>query len=269
MLEIHYISKYYLIALRIDERPPRLYMHRGIEYGKRPLVGAKTADSEIDRAGLRIMTTLGRGESFFHCVRNHFVEFNRETQADDIEEMRRRTVDYLLFDARGINFCAAVALDIDISMLRRNNPGNKKTWPVMECFYAISNLYNLKVTVFKNFFANKRWYHEVHEYWPHQTEGPDYPPTPSADWMCVKYSAGHFELLLPKSAGKRKLLTHSFSTPVKSSRPSKVTTPPCQCVGPCGTRSCICFKEGRVCTAECHPLSIGICENVSCSFASG
>ena len=229
-------------------------------------------DEYIARAGLEIMKTPGGGQCFFHCVRNHLIAFNR--RADQIGDMRNDLVNYLIFDAIGKLFKDACMSDIDIAMLRRVSQNNKSTWPTTECFFVISQLYNLKVTVFiQSEFQNKEGevfeYNQINEFWPRSSaEGPDYPPVPSADWLCVKYSDMHFELLLPKNARKAfskkrrrgpiELCTTSVLAHAPAHEPSLRS---CNCMGQCRTRGCICFKEKRRCNVGCHLLNIGICEN--------
>ena len=255
--------------------PERIIYHDGIQFGGRSITTGSTANESIARAGLEVIKTPGKGQCFFHCVRNHFIEFNRHSDAHSIEEMRNDLVNYLIFDERGKHFKEACMTGIDVSMLRRMGSSNRSTWPTAECFFAISQLYSLKVTVFtESEFTNTQGdvveYHQIYEFWPHTlAEGPDYPPVPSADWLCVKYSNEHFELVLPKNARKaatkkrkRGPIESATTSDTAHGLPQDPTTfRSCRCTGQCRTRSCICFRENRRCNVNCHLLNIGICEN--------
>lgn len=220
-----------------------------------PLTGSD-ACAAVDQAGLKIVKTPGNGECFFHCVRNHLRLFC-DKPVDDLHQMREKCVNYLRFDDLGIRFRQAFLTTIDISMwLRPGDLKNPATWPNSDCYHAISNLYNLRVTVFSIGPDNA---HAVYDYWPCTTNQPnDYPPVPSADWLCVFFRKAHFDLVLPKEMsarpGKRKFQAEAFITPDKSGKAS------CRCKGDCGGNRCVCLREGRACSAYCHPHNT-ICEN--------
>lgn len=75
------------------------------------------------------------------------MEFNRGDEADELSEMRRRLVNYFRFDRHGQLFIKqALMCEVDVGLLLRCNPRNRNTWPPAYCYYAISNLYNLKVS---------------------------------------------------------------------------------------------------------------------------
>ena len=108
--------------------------------------------------------------------------------------------------------------------------------------------------------GKKMNYYELHEYWPvTASDRPAYPPVSSAESMCVKFEKDHFDLLLPKKR-QRSTPSDSFVTPKKYGRPLNLM-PSCKCKGQCGTRGCICFRDGRECSVNCHPLNVGNCEN--------
>ena len=224
-----------------------------MNWGIRPLPG-KTAIGEIQRVGLKIINIPGDGDCFFHTVRNHLIEFDRGTDvAGDNTEMRRQLVNYLRYDQEGKRFYEKAMHGVNIGLLLRCNRRRTNTWPPVECFYAISNLYNMNVTIYLTQVEDNKAYHSVHEYWPLNSSRPTYPPVASANWMCVRYNAEHCELLLPINRNrKRKLPVKSFITPVKASKPAR-STHLCQCNGSCKTRTCICIKEGLECSTSCHP----------------
>ena len=239
----------------------RIHLLEGFGYGSRSILPPSTARTEISRANLRISPTPGKGLCLFHAVRNHLMEFNLPT--DPVAEIMKRMVDFFRYDPHGRDFKYSAMQDVNVNMILRCKAQDPETWPTIECFYAISNLYKLKVTVFvTHTLPRGEIGHGILEFWPIEDgDGPDYPPVPSAEAMAVKYEKQHFALLLPKDRGpKRKFSALSYLTPVKSGQPSYPTTRSCRCRGHCGTRTCSCIKSKRPCTTACHPGNDN-CEN--------
>lgn len=241
--------------MHVDETLPSIQLLEDINWRVRPLP-TTIPDAEIARLGLRIIPTLGGGQCVFNVLRNHLVEFNRGSEAGDNQWMRKKLVDYLTYDPEGIRFRNAAMKDVNVRLLLRCHPRQRTTWPTIECFYPFCNLYNLKVTIFVTVYQKKgeKCFYEVQEFWPQNSPCPEYPPVPSENWMCVRYD-GKFEnceLLLPKRTRKRKS-AQSLKTPEKSGRPPRSRRVCCQCKGYCGNWNCICLKEGRECSKECHP----------------
>lgn len=155
-----------------------------------------TCLKEIRQVGLRVVPTPGKGECLFHTVRNHFIEFGREI--DDIGALRKRVVDFLLHDESAISFASFFMGDVDIRKLYECEANDPTTWPTIDCFYVICQIFHVKVTLFASFAAGKL--HEVRCFWPINGSPPSYPPVPAKDWICARYvgdKVNHIELLLP------------------------------------------------------------------------
>ena len=143
---------------------------------------------------IKVIENLGRGECLFFVVRQHLKAFTFFEHR--VETLRTKVADYLLSSAMGKEFLQKYHQDVDANSLAEN-VGNRSSWGGPETLLAISQLFNVHITLLS--FIREGTVPYVSKYWPVS----DVPPStntlqaPSANHMVVQFEDNHYTLLLP------------------------------------------------------------------------
>lgn len=224
-----------------------------------------TVSEEIRRLRLVVTPTRGEGECLFYATCDH-LSLHRGHNMDP-KQLRRAMVEFIQQDRVCQEFFQSwMSGDVDITKLYECDVNDQTTWPPPEVCFALSQMLRLKITIFLSLKPRKGFPSQcqIMEYWPSNQTSPEYPPMPSSDHMCLKYSEQrvHFELLLNKEHFRT---LRTFRTPDRptttskslatkaSKRPRQSYSEFCRCKGYCATKSCSCNRMGRECTSACHP----------------
>ena len=144
---------------------------------------------------LKVIENPGGGECLFYVFRQHWKAFNHF-------EYRTKTVrlmlsEFLSQNELGIAFLKYYHQDVDVNDLAINR-GNRSSWGGPETLLAISQVFNVQVTVL-SYIRNTTMMPYLTKYWPSSSEPPERNdlPSPSASSVVIRYEKLHYTLLLP------------------------------------------------------------------------
>ena len=159
---------------------------------------SETEDSchtEIEEV-MRCLKTIGnggRGDCLYHVLRQHIKAFFK--REFNVEDLRLRIYAFLSEEELGKDFLRTYHPDINPDDLR-SNLESKVSWGGPESFFAISQIFNMKVTVY-SYIRDQDKPPYISRYWPLAQQAYANLPMPSAFSMSVKYASSHYMLLLP------------------------------------------------------------------------
>ena len=143
---------------------------------------------------VRIIDNPGKGECLFYVIRQHLKVFTLLEYR--LDSLRRMIAEFLLINQLGKEFLRRYHPDIDAHALSINT-GTRSSWGGPETLLAISQLFNLQVTVLS--FVRKGTAPYITKYWPVSDVPPprDTLSEPTANNMVVRFQNLHYTLLLP------------------------------------------------------------------------
>ena len=159
---------------------------------------SETEDScqnEIEEVmrGLKTIGNGGRGDCLYHVLRQHIKAFFKREYK--VEDLRLRIYAFLSEEELGKNFLRTYHPDINPDDLR-GNLESKLSWGGPESLFAMSQIFNMRVTVY-SYIRDQDKPPYISRYWPLTQQAYVNLPMPSAFSMSVKYASSHYTLLLP------------------------------------------------------------------------
>ena len=144
----------------------------------------------------KVIENGGRGECLFYVIRQHLKAFEKVEYS--VSLLRRQVSEYLQQNDIGKAFIEAYHPDINASDLEMNT-GTRRAWGGPETLFAVSQLFNLDVTLLSFVRRNGFGGPFLTKYW----SSCRIPPStilsaPSTSSLVVRYEASHYTLLLPK-----------------------------------------------------------------------
>lgn len=142
---------------------------------------------------LKIIENTGRGDCLYHVFRQHIKAFCKREYT--VEALRQRIHAFLSEEDLGKEFIRMYHPDINPENLRSNHKA-QLSWGGPESLFAISQILNMRVTVF-TYIRDPEKPPYISRYWPITQKTYFDFPMPSAFSMCIKYASSHYTLLLP------------------------------------------------------------------------
>ena len=164
-----------------------------------PMRNYESVDSaELERFMdvVKIIENRGRGECLFFVISQHLKAFTQVEFA--VSLLRRQVSEYLQQNDLGKAFIQEFHPDIDANDLTINT-GGREAWGGPETLFAISQLFNLEVTLLSYVRRDGIGGPYLTKYWSCLQSPPSTMlSVPSTTSLVVRYEASHYTLLLPK-----------------------------------------------------------------------
>ena len=144
---------------------------------------------------VKIVNNPGKGECLFFAIRQHLKVFTLFEYR--VATLRSMISEFLVNNHLGQEFLRRNHPDVDAHALATNT-GSHLSWGGAETLLAISQLFNLQVTVL-SYFRSSNDTPYLSKYWPSSDVAPprDTLSEPAANSMVLRLEHNHYELLLP------------------------------------------------------------------------